>query len=179
MRSEEVTQQALEAITRIGVVALLVIWCFEIIRPFIVSIVWGVIIAVAVFPLHRKLRSLVGERANVAATVMTVALFLLIVGLFMDMIAGMVILVPILIPIVLAAGVDPVHFGIIIVLNLVIGTITPPMGIVVYVAARIGEADATAVFRAILPFFFGLLAVLGLVTAVPQISLFLPNLLNH
>lgn len=80
MRSEEVTQQALEAITRIGVVALLVIWCFEIVRPFIVPIVWGVIIAVAVFPLYRTLRSLVGERAKVAATVMTLALLLLIVG---------------------------------------------------------------------------------------------------
>ena len=100
-------------------------------------------------------------------------------GLFMDMIASMVILVPILMPIVSAAGIDPVHFGIIIVLNLVVGTITPPMGIVVYVAARIGEADATAVFRAITPFFLGLVAVLGLITAVPQISLLLPNLLNH
>lgn len=106
-------------------------------------------------------------------------IFLLVVGLFMDMIAGMVILVPILMPIVVGAGIDPVHFGIIIVLNLVIGTITPPMGIVVYVAARIGEADATAVFKAILPFFLGLLLVLGIVTVVPQISLLLPNLLNH
>ena len=80
MRSEEVTQQALEAITRIGVVALLVIWCFEIIRPFVVPIVWGIIIAVAIFPIYQKLRSLVGERATFAATVMTVALFLVIVG---------------------------------------------------------------------------------------------------
>ncbi len=110
---------------------------------------------------------------------LVINLFLLIVGLFMDMIASMVILVPILMPIVLAAGIDPVHFGIIIVLNLVVGTITPPMGIVVYVAARIGEADATAVFKAILPFFLGLVAVLGIVTAIPQVSLMLPNLLNH
>jgi predicted PurR-regulated permease PerM len=80
MRSEEVTQQALEAITRIGVVALLVIWCFEIVRPFVVPIVWGIIIAVATFPLYRKLRGLVGERARVAATIVTVALLLLIVG---------------------------------------------------------------------------------------------------
>jgi predicted PurR-regulated permease PerM len=80
MRSEEVTPQALEAITRIGVVALLVIWCYEIVRPFIVPIVWGIIIAVAIFPLYRKLRSLVGERAKLAATVVTVALLLLIVG---------------------------------------------------------------------------------------------------
>jgi C4-dicarboxylate transporter DctM subunit len=106
-------------------------------------------------------------------------LFLLVVGLFMDMIASMVILVPILMPIVTAAGIDPVHFGIIIVLNLVIGTITPPMGIVVYVAARIGEADATKVFAALLPFFLSLLLVLGIVTVFPQLSLLLPSLLNH
>jgi predicted PurR-regulated permease PerM len=80
MRTEEVTQQALEAITRIGVVALLVLWCFEIVRPFIVPIVWGIIIAVAIFPPYRKLRSLVGERATLAAALMSVALLLLIVG---------------------------------------------------------------------------------------------------
>lgn len=80
MRSEEITQQAIETIMRLGLVALLIIWCFEIVRPFIVPIVWGIIIAVAIFPLHRKLRSLLGERAAVAATVITVALLLLIVG---------------------------------------------------------------------------------------------------
>lgn len=80
MRSEEITQQAFEVITRIGVVAFLAIWCFEIVRPFIIPIVWGIIIAVAIFPLYRRLRSLVGERENLAAVLMTAALLLLIVA---------------------------------------------------------------------------------------------------
>lgn len=80
MRNEEFTQQALEATTKIGVVALLVIWCFEIVRPFIVPILWGIIIAVAIFPIYRWLRSLVGERARIAATVVTIALLLLMGG---------------------------------------------------------------------------------------------------
>jgi predicted PurR-regulated permease PerM len=80
MRHEEITQQALEAITRIGVVALLVIWCFQIVQPFIVPTVWGIIIAVAIFPMYRTLCSLVGERAKLAAVLMAAALLLLIVG---------------------------------------------------------------------------------------------------
>ena len=80
MRNEEFTNQALEATIKIGVVALLVIWCFEIVKPFIIPILWGIIIAVAIFPLYRRLRSLVGERAGIAAVVMTVALLLLMVG---------------------------------------------------------------------------------------------------
>jgi len=80
MRNEEFTQQALEATIKIGVVALLLIWCFEIVKPFIIPMLWGIIIAVAIFPIYRKLRSLVGERAGIAAVVMTVALLLLMVG---------------------------------------------------------------------------------------------------
>ena len=80
MRNEEFTQQALEATIKIGVVALLVIWCFEIVKPFIIPILWGIIIAVAIFPLYRWLRSLVGERAVIAAVVVTAALLLLMVG---------------------------------------------------------------------------------------------------
>jgi len=80
MRNEEFTQQALEATIKIGVVALLVIWCFEIVKPFIIPILWGIIIAVGIFPLYRKLRSLVGERAGIAAAIMTGALLLLMVG---------------------------------------------------------------------------------------------------
>jgi len=80
MRNEEFTQQALEATIKIGVVALLVIWCFEIVKPFIIPILWGIIIAVGIFPLYRKLRSLVGERAGIAAAIMTGALLLVMVG---------------------------------------------------------------------------------------------------
>lgn len=97
--------------------------------------------------------------------------FLLVVGLFMEMIAALVILVPILVPIVVAAGVDPVHFGIVIVMNLVLGALTPPLGVLVFTTARVGEADVVATFRAILPFIVVLVAVLALITYVPALTL--------
>lgn len=98
-------------------------------------------------------------------------LFLLFVGLFMEMIAAMVILVPILVPLVIAAGVDPVQFGIVLVMNLVIGALTPPMGVLVFTTARVGQANVVEVFRAIMPFLLGLLLVLMLVTYVPVLTL--------
>lgn len=97
--------------------------------------------------------------------------FLLIVGLFMEMIAAMVILVPILVPLAISAGVDTVQFGIIIVLNLVIGALTPPMGVLVFTTARVGKADVVDVFRAIMPFIIALVMVLMLVTYAPILSL--------
>lgn len=79
MRDEAVTQKALEATIRVGIVALLVVWCYQIVRPFINAILWAIIIAVAVFPVYRRLRSICGERPKVAAAVMTVSLLLLLV----------------------------------------------------------------------------------------------------
>lgn len=98
-------------------------------------------------------------------------LFLLVVGLFMEMIASLVILVPILVPLVVAAGVDPVHFGIIIVMNLVVGALTPPLGVLVFTTARVGGANQTETFRAITPFVLALIAVLLLVSFIPALSL--------
>ncbi|MEO9877411.1 MAG: TRAP transporter large permease subunit [Anderseniella sp.] len=98
-------------------------------------------------------------------------LLLIFVGLFMEMIAAMVILVPILVPVVIAAGVDPIQFGIVLVLNLVIGALTPPLGVLVFTTARVGAADVTQVFKAILPFIAALMVVLALVTYVPQLTL--------
>jgi C4-dicarboxylate transporter DctM subunit len=97
-------------------------------------------------------------------------LFLLVVGLFMEMIASMVILVPILVPIVVAAGVDPVQFGIVLVMNLVIGALTPPMGVLVFTTARVGGAPVVAVFREVMPFIAALVAVLFLTTYVPWVT---------
>ena len=98
-------------------------------------------------------------------------IFLLVVGLFMEMIAAMVILVPILVPIVKAAGVDPVQFGIVLVFNLVLGALTPPMGMLAFTTARVGGVSPAAVFRALVPFMAGMLIVLGLITYWPALSL--------
>jgi C4-dicarboxylate transporter DctM subunit len=96
--------------------------------------------------------------------------FLLVVGLFMEMIAAMVILVPILVPMVQAAGIDTVHFGVVLVLNLVIGALTPPMGMLVFTTARVGGVLVTDVFRAVMPFIGALILVLMAVTYLPEIT---------
>ena len=108
---------------------------------------------------------------NPVALLLAINAFLLVVGLFMEMIAALVILVPILVPIVVAAGIDPVHFGIVMVLNLVIGALTPPFGVLVFTTARVGQASVVATFRAILPFLAALLLVLTVVTFVPQVTM--------
>lgn len=109
--------------------------------------------------------------AGLVVLLLLINLFLLFVGLFIEMIAALVILVPILVPMVKAAGYDPIQFGIVLVLNLVIGALTPPLGMLVFITARVGQADVSAVFRAVMPFILALLVVLMLVTFVPALSL--------
>ena len=112
-----------------------------------------------------------GLTGNAIYLLLLINLFLVFVGLFIEMIAAMVILVPILVPVVVAAGVDPLQFGIVMVMNLVIGALTPPLGVLVFTTARVGGAPSTAVFRAILPFIGMQMVVLLLVTMIPQITL--------
>jgi TRAP-type C4-dicarboxylate transport system permease large subunit len=102
---------------------------------------------------------------------------LLIVGCFMETIAAITILVPVLLPIVVKLGIDPVHFGVIMVLNLMIGLLTPPVGMVIYVLSRVSGVPFERCVTATMPFLIPLVAVLLLVTFVPQLSMFLPTLL--
>jgi len=97
--------------------------------------------------------------------------FLLLVGLAMEYIASLVILVPILMPIAVMAGIDPVHLGIIMVMNLVLGALTPPLGVLVFATASIARVKINEVYREVMPFFWALLGVLALVTYFPWISL--------
>jgi tripartite ATP-independent transporter DctM subunit len=115
--------------------------------------------------------AMAGLASSAVLLLLLVNLFLLGVGLFMEMIAAMVILVPILVPIVVAAGVSPVQFGVVLVMNLVIGALTPPMGMLVFTTARAGGAPVLEVFRAILPFLAALICVLFVVTYVPWLTL--------
>ena len=103
--------------------------------------------------------------------ILAINFFLLIVGLFMEMIASLVILVPILVPLVVIVGMDPVQFGIVMVMNLVIGALTPPLGVLVFTTARVGGANPAETFKAIMPFVAALIAVLLLVTFVPALTL--------
>ena len=119
-----------------------------------------------------------GVAENPVLLLLLINLLLLGVGLFMEMIAAMVILVPILVPLIASAGIDPIHFGIVIVINLVIGALTPPLGMLVFTTARVGGVPATRVFRAVLPFLLALVAVLMLVTFVPVLSIGLTRVLG-
>ncbi|MEO8132813.1 MAG: TRAP transporter large permease subunit [Betaproteobacteria bacterium] len=111
-----------------------------------------------------------GIAASPILLLMLINVFLLVVGLFMEMIAAMVILVPILVPIVKAAGIDPVHFGVVLVMNLVLGALTPPMGMLAFTTARVGNVPVVQVFRALLPFMAGLLLVLLMVSYIPALT---------
>ncbi|HVF64600.1 MAG TPA: TRAP transporter large permease [Casimicrobiaceae bacterium] len=104
-----------------------------------------------------------------------VNLLLLFVGCFLEPTAAILIAVPVLMPVVLKLGIDPVHFGLIVVLNLMIGLLHPPMGIVLFVLARVANLSLERTTMAILPWLVPLLGSLLLLTYVPQISLWLPR----
>ena len=105
-----------------------------------------------------------------------VNIFLLIVGCFMETIASITILVPVLLPLMDKIGVDPVHFGLIMVLNLMIGLLTPPVGMVLYILARVANISFERTTKACLPFLVPLLISLALVTYWPAMVMYLPNL---
>jgi len=104
-----------------------------------------------------------------------VNVLILIVGCFIDTVAAITILVPILLPIVLELGIDPIHFGLIMTLNLLIGLLHPPMGMVLFVLARISKLSVERTTVAILPWLVPLFVALALITYIPQISLWLPT----
>lgn len=120
---------------------------------------------------------LLGGTKNPLILLMIINVFLLIVGCFMEAVAAMVILVPVFMPVIKALGIDPVHFGLVLVLNLMIGTLTPPIGIVLFVVARVAKLPFEEVTRATAPFLVPLIVVLLLITIFPQLVLWLPNLL--
>lgn len=107
-----------------------------------------------------------------------VLLLLLLVGAVIEPTSALVISVPILLPVAVQFGVDPVHFGIIVILNLMLGLLTPPIGGVLYVLSSVTGATVTDVFRGVAPFLIPLLAVLLLVTFLPGIVTWFPGLLG-
>jgi TRAP-type C4-dicarboxylate transport system permease large subunit len=104
-------------------------------------------------------------------------LFLLFVGCFMETIAAITILVPVFMPIVAKLGIDPVHFGLVMVLNLMIGLLTPPVGMVLFILQKVARLSFEATVRAVLPWLIPLLATLAVITYVPDVVLWLPRVL--
>ncbi|MEO7334982.1 MAG: TRAP transporter large permease [Caldimonas sp.] len=115
---------------------------------------------------------------NKYVILMLINIMLLVLGCLMDMSPLILILTPILLPVVKLLGVDPVHFGMIMMVNLGIGLITPPVGTVLFVGSAVAKLSIGTVTRAMKPFFVALFVVLMLVTYIPQVSLWLPRLLG-
>ena len=121
--------------------------------------------------------AILGVSENPLVILLIINITLLIVGIFMDMTPAVLIFTPIFWPIAQEMGMDPVHFGIMMVFNLCIGILTPPVGSALFIGCSVGKVSIDKVIVQLIPFFVVLFLTLMLVTYVPQISLFLPNLL--
>lgn len=120
--------------------------------------------------------SILGISTNAIIVILLINLLLLFVGTFMETIAALVILFPVLLPVAITVGMDPIQFGVMMVLNLVIGLVTPPVGVCLFVASQIGKVSIGKTARELLPFLGVSLVVLLMVAFIPQITLFLPSL---
>ncbi|MGH7577288.1 MAG: TRAP transporter large permease [Longimicrobiales bacterium] len=124
-------------------------------------------------------QSLIALTDNKILILLFINVILLAVGTFMDMTPAVLIFTPIFLPVVTALGIDPTHFGIIMVLNLCIGLCTPPVGTVLFIGCGVAETRIATVVRPLLPLFVAMIAALMLVTYVPWLSLWLPRLFGY
>jgi tripartite ATP-independent transporter DctM subunit len=111
-----------------------------------------------------------------AGFLLTANLFFLFLGCVMDAVPAMLIFFPVLLPVAKSLGIDPIHFGVVVVLNLMIGLLTPPVGALLFLEAKIAKIPFEVLVRATLPYLMALLAVLGLITYIPPLVTFIPNL---
>lgn len=121
---------------------------------------------------------ILGISTNKIIVILLILTLVLFVGTFMETIAGLVILFPVLLPVATSVGMEPIHFGITMVLAMVIGVVTPPVGVCLFVASQIGKVSMGTATRELMPFLFVLVVVLLLVAFVPQLTLYLPSLFN-
>ncbi|HAS56976.1 MAG TPA: hypothetical protein DCS64_00435 [Algoriphagus sp.] len=119
--------------------------------------------------------SLLSLSDNIFVILIMINLILLFVGVFMDMTPAVLIFTPTFLPVVTALGVDPVHFGIMMVLNLCIGLCTPPVGSILFIGVGVAQTSIQKVLKPLLPFFFAMILALILIMLFPEISLWLPR----
>lgn len=122
---------------------------------------------------------LVGLTESKLIILLIINLILLFVGTFMDMTPAVLIFTPIFLPVVIKLGITPLHFGIMMVLNLCIGLCTPPVGSVLFVGCGIGNTSIARLTRSLIPFYIVMILVLMLVTYIPWISTALPRLFGY
>ena len=145
---------------------------------FIIAAATAFGFALALLEVPAALGELIGiVTQNPLLTLLIINLVLLALGTFMDMAPLIVITTPIFLPVAMGMGVDPVHFGIIMMLNLGIGLVTPPVGSVLFVGSAVGKVPVTTLVKTIWPFYLTLLAALMLVSYIPALSLWLPRMM--
>lgn len=123
--------------------------------------------------------SLIAMTENKILILLMINLILLAVGTFMDMTPAVLIFTPIFLPIAIQLGIDPTHFGIILVLNLCVGLCTPPVGSVLFVGVGVAQTSISKVIKPLLPFFIAMIISLILVTFIPSISLWFPSVFGY
>ena len=124
---------------------------------------------------QRVAEGLLGLSENPVIVLLLINVLLLVVGTFMDMTPAVLVFTPIFLPAMVKLGMDPVHFGIVMVLNLCIGLCTPPVGSVLFVGCAVAGTSITRIIRPLLPLYAAMLGVLVLVILFPQLSLWLPR----
>ena len=123
--------------------------------------------------------ALLSVSSNKIVILLLINIILLIVGTFMDMTPACLIFTPIFLPVCTALGMDTIHFGIMMIFNLCIGTITPPVGTTLFVGVKVGNVKIETVFKQLLVYFAAIFVVLMLVTYIPSLSLWLPKMMGY
>lgn len=123
--------------------------------------------------------ALLGLTDNKFVILFIINILLLFVGTFMDMMPACLIFTPIFLPVCTALGMNTIHFGIMLIFNLCIGTITPPVGTTLFVGVKVGKVKIETVFKQLLWYFAAIIIVLMFVTYIPQLSLWLPGLMGY
>ncbi len=163
----KIQQIAIDSIGTTAVVALLIVCSM--------SMAW--VLSYADIP-QAITSGLLGISNNPIIILLLINLLLLAVGVFMDMTPAVLIFTPIFLPVVITLGIDPVHFGIVMVMNLCIGLCTPPVGAVLFVGIGIAGVSLEEVIKPLIPLFLVMIIVLIMITFYPKFSLFLPELLE-
>jgi tripartite ATP-independent transporter DctM subunit len=122
--------------------------------------------------------ALLGFSADPIAILITINLILLAVGIFMDMTPAVLVFTPIFLPVATGLGMDPIHFGIVMIANLCIGLCTPPVGTCLFLGCSVGNSNIARVSKALIPFYLAMVAGLAAITAWPALSLWLPKALG-
>lgn len=136
---------------------------------------FGQLISLLGIPM-KMARALTSVTNDPLLLMLLINVFLLFVGMLMETVAAIVLLTPIILPLVVQLGFDPIHFGIIMIINLAVGFITPPLGVNLFVANSISNVPSEKIFVSALPFVISMLITLVLIIVFPQLSLWLPNL---